>query len=134
MFTNWRVRHNPTRFSQRVLRWALAIPLTYHGVWNLSAGGAAWWASTSGLPEDLRFLVGVGELAIALSFASGVLSQLAAIALIPLMLGAVAQHADTYSFKVGGFETPLVYAMVALSIALEPSSYSLERRPEPTGY
>lgn len=121
-------QRHPTRLSLWLVRWALAIPMAYHGLWNLSAEGATWWASDSGLPTELRFAVGLGELAASLSLASGVLSRLAALALIPLMLGAIFQHADHYSFKVGGFETPLVYAMLAIATALEPSTLTLTRR------
>lgn len=124
-----RWHRHPTRLSQWLVRWALAIPMAYHGLWNLSAEGATWWANDSGLPAELRFAVGLGELAASLSLASGVLSRLAALALIPLMLGAIFQHAEHYSFKVGGFETPLAYAMLALATALEPSTLTLTRRP-----
>lgn len=122
-------QRHPTRLSQWLVRWALAVPMAYHGLWNLSAEGAAWWADDSGLPAELRFAVGLGELAASLSLGSGVLSRLAALALIPLMLGAIFQHAEHYSFKVGGFETPLVYAILAVAIALEPSTFGLARQP-----
>jgi putative oxidoreductase len=103
------------------LRLTLAIPVAYHGAWNLGANGAQWWAESSGLPVPLRFLVGGAELAASLSLVTGVLSRLAAVGLAIIFAGAIPQHwGQGYSFKHGGWEPVLVYAMLALLIALRP--------------
>lgn len=108
-------------WSWRLLRWTLAVPLVFHGLWNVSAVGEAWWVASSGLPPLLRWVVGPAELAAALAFAIGVQVRLAAALLVPVMLGAVQQHlAQGYSFKHGGWETPLAYAMLAAALALRP--------------
>lgn len=99
-------------------RLALAVPCAYHGAWNLGAAGAAFWAA-SGLPPALRFVVGAGELAAALALVTGLGARLAAALLVPVFLGAVAVHAPRgFSFKDGGYEPPLVYALLAASFAL----------------
>lgn len=126
----WRWVKHPTPPGVWLLRLALAVPMAFHGAWNLSLDGLRWWQQDSSLPEELRWLIGLGELAAALSLATGVLSRLAALALVPLMAGAIAQHLEAYSFKVGGFETPLAYLMMALAIATFPSTWSLARRTQ----
>lgn len=108
------------------MRWTLALPLAYHGTWNITAIGEAWWIASSGLPPVLRWLIGPAELAAALGLALGLHVRLASGLLVPVMLGAVAQHlAQGYSFKHGGWETPLVYAMLAMALAIRPTQ---ERR------
>ena len=127
----WRFTRRATPWSRWLVRWALAVPMAFHGLWNIGAAGTLWWTESSGLPPDLRWVVGLGEVLAALSLASGVLCRVAAIALVPLMVGAVFQHMGSYSFKEAGFETPLVYAMLAMAVALEPSTIALTRAAGP---
>ncbi len=102
---------------------ALALPCVYHGLWNLSSTGAEWWQTTSNLPPSLRYLIGGAELAAALGLVTGVLRRWAALGLVPLFLGAIPHHlAAGFSFKHGGYEPPLVYALVALGLALSSPS------------
>ena len=41
-----------------LLRIALAVPVAYHGGWNLAPAGRAWW-SASDLPAALGIAVGL---------------------------------------------------------------------------
>lgn len=103
-----------------LVRIALIVPVVYHGGWNLGADGGAWWESSSGLPQALRFVVGIAELAAAISLASGLLSRIAALGLALIFAGALPHHAPLgFSFKVGGVEPLIVYVLLALAIALE---------------
>lgn len=105
------------------LHTALAIPCIYHGIWNLSNSGTAWWRDESSLPPWLRYFVGVGEIAAAVGLWSGWLRRPAAAALSLVFLGAIPQHITAgYSFKHGGYETPLAYLLLSLFIALRPRS------------
>jgi uncharacterized membrane protein YphA (DoxX/SURF4 family) len=98
---------------------ALVVPCIYHGVWNLSDAGAAWWLTDSGLPPALRLLIGAAELAAAVALVSGVLSRLAAAGLAIIFLGAIPQHvAHGFSFKNGGWEPLFVDLLLALAIAV----------------
>jgi putative oxidoreductase len=107
--------------SAWLLRGALAIPCVYHGAWNLSLDGAAWWSSSSGLPVALRFVVGVAEVAAALALLSGVLSRVAAAGLVVIFVGAVPHHiANGFSFKHGGYEPLVVDALLALAVVFHP--------------
>lgn len=113
--------------TRTLSRWllvaALAIPCTWHGAWNLSDAGAVWWATASGLPAALRFVIGSAELAAAVGISLGVLSRPAAAGLALIYAGAVPQHIDQgFSFKHGGYEPPLVYLLIALAFALSPRS------------
>jgi uncharacterized membrane protein YphA (DoxX/SURF4 family) len=104
-----------------LVRLALLVPVVYHGAWNLGPSGAAWWASSSGLPPTLRWVVGAAELAAAIALATGALGRVAALGLVLIFAGAIPQHAPLgFSFKVGGAEPLVVYGLLALAIALEP--------------
>ena len=120
-------------WAERMLHAALAIPITYHAMWNLSAAGARWWLHDSGLPTGLRFVVGIAELAAVVAIALGPLRRVAALTLSLLLLGAIPQHWRLgYSFKGGGWEPVLAYAMVALSIAMRSSpATSLQKGTTP---
>ncbi len=92
--------------------------MTYHGLWNLGGEGTRWWIEQSGLPPSLRFLIGVSELCAALALTVNVLARLAAIGLFVIFVGAIPQHwAQGFSFKHGGWEPLLVYALLSLAIA-----------------
>lgn len=115
------MRFDSARLSDYTLRAALVIPFAYHGAWNLGAEGGVWWAAHSGLPPALRFAVGVGEICAALGIAARILHRVAAAIMAIIMLGAVQVHAPQgFSFKTVGCETPLVYALLCVSLALSP--------------
>lgn len=103
------------------VRTALAISLIYHGVWNLSPQGADWWTeyqSTS--PLIFRYFVGGGEIAAAIAFAANRMVKPAAACLIPIFIGAIATHlGDGFSYKNGGIEVPLVFALLCLGLCFE---------------
>ena len=102
-----------------LLHSSLSIPCIYHGIWNLSKAGDTWWHAASGLPPALRFLVGAGEVAAAVGIWSGAGRRLAATGLAVIFLGAIPQHmAAGFSFKHGGYETPLAYLLLSIFIAL----------------
>ncbi len=107
-----------------LLRLALAVPVGYHGGWNLAPAGRAWWAA-SDLPATLGIVVGVAELLAIVAVLSGLLSRLAAVGLVLIFAGAVPQHLPMgFSFKTGGVEPLVVYVLLALAIVVE-------RRREP---
>lgn len=115
--------------AHRLVRWALAIPVAFHGSWNLTAEGARWWESESGLPKDLRFLVGLAEIAGACSLAGDFFARWAAGGLVLIFLGALPQHwRNGFSFKNGGWEPLFVYALLALSIVVPDRKNSGKER------
>ncbi len=119
------MRFDSARLSDYALRAALVIPFAYHGAWNLGAQGGAWWSEHSGLPPALRFAVGLGELCASLGIALRVLHRVAASMMAVIMLAAVQVHAPQgFSFKTVGCETPFVYALLCVSLALSPRSES----------
>jgi uncharacterized membrane protein YphA (DoxX/SURF4 family) len=107
-----------------LVRAALAIPTLYHGAWNLGSEGMLFWTRDSGLPPWLRFIVGGAEICASLAILSGVLSRLAACGLLLIFIGAIPQHyAAGFSFKHGGYEPVVVYALLALALATERPSH-----------
>lgn len=116
------------RLHSFLLGLALAVPAAYHGVWNLSTEGRAFWTEDSGLPPVLRYVVGASELLASGALVTGCLRRSAAVGLLLIFVGAIPHHvAAGYSFKHGGYEPLLVYATVALAIALQQSSSRKKR-------
>jgi uncharacterized membrane protein YphA (DoxX/SURF4 family) len=97
---------------------ALCVGFLYHGGWNLSSEGALWWNSgqTWFWPE-LRVWAGALEIVIAFAIWLPKLRLYAAALAFMLMVGAIRVHWDEgFSFKKNGYETPLLYALIALQL------------------
>lgn len=106
-----------------LLRLSLAIPMLYHGWWNLAEEGQRWWVQSGPLFPDLRYVVGGIELMIAVCLLCNWRVRLASAVLAIVMLGATVEHlALGYSFKNNGFETPLAYFMIALFLTINKSA------------
>lgn len=102
-----------------LVRLALAVPVAYHGGWNLAPVGRAWWAQ-SGLPPALGVVVGLAELLAVVAVLSGLLSRLAAAGLVLIFVGAMPHHVPLgFSFKTGGVEPLVVYVLLALAVVVE---------------
>lgn len=110
-------------------RAALAVPVAYHGSWNLGSEGAAWWAHDSGLPVALRFVVGTAELAASVSVMTGIWTRAAALGLVLIFLGAIPQHiANGFSFKKAGIEPLVVYVLLASALVVDSRPFKLFSR------
>jgi uncharacterized membrane protein YphA (DoxX/SURF4 family) len=105
---------------------ALSIPFFYHGFWNLSADGEKWWASSSHFPAQLRVVVGVVELFAAVGVWWSPFKKLAAAIIGLIMVGAIFEHYPAgFSFKQNGYETPLVYFLIAASLLCQKTETSV---------
>lgn len=94
--------------------------MAFHGYWNLSDAGGEWWAQHPVFSAELRFLVGAVEIGGAGLLWLPRLRPWVGAVFFVLMLGAVREHwAQGFSFKQNGYETPLVYALLSLGLALE---------------
>jgi|GEM_PF-6978699 len=105
--------------SDLSLRLALVIPLAFHGVWNLSADGQTWWKTEARFQSWLSYPVGFIEIACSLAILFKIKDRIASAIVLVIMSGAVMEHLKNgFSFKQNGFETPLIYGLIALSMAL----------------
>ena len=107
-----------------VLRVAMGILFVVHGGMKLfiftPAGTAAYFASL-GLPGPLAYLVIAAELLGGLALIAGFWSRWVALALLPIMLGALNVHLGSgfiFSNKGGGWEFPAFWAAALVAQAL----------------
>lgn len=121
-----------------LIRVVVGATLAAHGAQKLFGWfGGHGIAGTAGFVESLGFrpgrpyawLLGGAELIGGLALVLGLLTPLAATAVAAVMVGAIAAvHKDKGFFsQAGGYEYPLVVAVVALALAFAgPGSYSLD--------
>ena len=104
------------RFGFLLLRASLFIPFFYHGFWNLTDSGRAWWFAQPQLPQNLRIPVGIIEIVCAAALLGNRFVRGASAAIAVIMAGSLMLHLQAgYSYKNGGFETPLSYLLIALA-------------------
>jgi putative oxidoreductase len=108
-----------------LIRLMLGIILLSHGLIKVFiftiAGTAAFFASL-GLPEIIAYLTIFAELAAGLGLIFGVLSRLAALLILPTLIGATVVHFSNgwmFSNSNGGYEFPLVLTVMALSVIIQ---------------
>jgi putative oxidoreductase len=120
-----------------VLRLVVGALLAGHGAQKLFgsfgghglAGTGAFFESVGFRPgRPMAVLAGVSELGAGLLLAAGLLNPLAAAAIVGTLLVASSLHwAQGLWAQGGGYELPLVYAVVAGSLAFTgPGAYSLD--------
>jgi hypothetical protein len=100
------------------LKLFLSFGFFYHGLWNLSEEARIWW-QTSGLaaPLELRPVLGVIEMVLALGVWVPPLAPFCFLGIAALMIGAAALTAPRgFLYKHGGCEVPLFYAMLSLHL------------------
>lgn len=98
--------------------------LLSHGLIKLliftPAGTAAFFESI-GFPGFLAYPVMAGEIGLGLALILGFMTRLAAIAAVPIMIGAIVPHAGngfTFSNAGGGWEFPVFWTVLLVAQAL----------------
>lgn len=96
--------------------------MAYHGAWNFSAAGQAWWKNEATYSAWLSYPTGFLEIACAFSYFFKIRERIASVIVMVLMSGAVIEHLKNgYSYKQNGFEVALAYGLVAASVAFKKS-------------
>ena len=108
-----------------VLRVALGLVLLAHSVYLklvvFSLPGTAEYFASLGLPAASAYLVFGVEALAGVALLLGIATRVAALASIPVLLGATWAHAQNgwlFSNAGGGWEYPLFLAAVAVAVAL----------------
>ena len=119
-----------------VLRVTLGVLAFSHGfilkVLTFTPAGTAGYFESIGYPAAFAYLVIFAEVAGGLALIAGVLPRLAAIGLIPVLIGATLQHVGngwSFSSTGGGWEFPAAWAVLLLASALiGPGAFALGRK------
>lgn len=105
--------NNASDHGAFVLRLSLGAVLLAHGLWLkffvFGLGGTMGFFGSIGYPPMLGAVVAIGESLAGLALVLGVLVRPAALAMLPVMLGATLQHAGNgwlFSANGGGWEFP----------------------------
>jgi len=113
-----------TAYAALILRLALGIMFIAHGllkVFVFTISGTVGFFDSIGFPGWLAYLVILGELSGGVLLVLGVYTRWAALATLPILLGASFVHFGngwTFTNQGGGWEYPVFLAVVAVAVAL----------------
>jgi putative oxidoreductase len=115
---------NLTPQAVALLRMTSGGLLLAHGlikVFVFTPAGTAGFFESIGFPGFLAYPVMAGEIGLGLALVLGFLTRWAAIAALPIMLGAIVPHAAngfTFSNPGGGWEFPVFWAIALIVQAI----------------
>ena len=111
-------------YAAPLLRVSSGIAFLAHGLLKVSVftiAGTVGYFESLGLPGALAYLTILAELVGGIALILGIGVRVAALALIPVLLGATWVHSGNgwlFSSEGGGWEFPLFWAVVQVAIAL----------------
>jgi putative oxidoreductase len=117
-----------------LLRVTLGVAALAHGlvlkVMVFGVAGTVGFFESIGFPAIVAYAVIFGEIAGGLALITGVYQRLAAVLMIPILIGATLQHAGNgwvFSNTGGGWEFPAMWTvLLAASALLGPGAYALK--------
>ena len=113
-----------TQIATTLLRVTSGSMLLVHGLTKLlvfTPAGTAGFFESIGFPSFLAYPVMAGEIVLGLAMILGVYARLAALAALPIMVGAIIPHAGSgfsFSNPGGGWEYPVFWSLVLIVQAL----------------
>ena len=114
-----------TDLATLLLRLSMGTMLLAHSlilkVMTYTVAGTAGWFASLGYPSYFAHIVIVAEILAGLAFLLGVHSRWAALALIPIMVGATLQHMSNgwfFASTGGGWEFPALWTILLVVQAL----------------
>lgn len=124
-----------TLYAALILRLSLGIMLLAHGLLKVlvfTVPGTVQFFSSVGFPGWMAYLVIAGEIGGGILMLGGILTRWVALALIPIMLGALSVHWHNgwvFSAPNGGWEYPAFLAIALIVQALlGPGAFALGQR------
>lgn len=125
-----------TGYGALATRLSLGSVLLSHGLLKVlvfTIPGTVGYFESLGLPASAAYLTIFGEIAGGTAILFGLYSRLAALLSIPILLGAVWAHAGNgwvFNNAGGGWEFPLLLAVMAISVALQGNGlFALRKLP-----
>ena len=120
-------------YGAALLRVTLGVAALAHGfvlkVLTFGVAGTVGYFESIGYPGFFAYLVMFGEIAGGIALVTGVYARTAALLMVPILLGAAAQHAPNgwvFNATGGGWEYPVFWAVALLVSALiGPGAFAL---------
>lgn len=115
---------NTAPYGAFLLRITLGVALIAHGlmkVFVFTVPGTVGYFESIGYPGFFAYLVIAGEVGLGTLLALGVQTRLAALAAVPILLGATFQHLGNgwvFSAEGGGWEYPAFWTLALFAQAL----------------
>lgn len=121
-------------YGAALLRVTLGVAALAHGlvlkVMTFGVAGTVGYFESVGFPAIVAYAVIFGEIAGGLALITGVYQRLAAVLMIPILIGATLQHAGNgwvFSSTGGGWEFPAIWTvLLVVSALLGPGAYALK--------
>jgi len=125
---------NNAAYGAALLRISLGVAALAHGlvlkVFTFGVAGTVGYFESIGYPGFFAYLVMFGEIAGGIALITGVYARTAAVLMLPILAGAVLQHAPNgwvFSATGGGWEYPAFWAVASLASALVgPGAFALK--------
>jgi len=113
------------QYGAALLRISLGVAALAHGlvlkVMTFGVAGTVGYFESIGYPPAFAYAVMFGEIAGGIALVTGIYARTAALLMVPILLGALLQHAGNgwvFSGTGGGWEYPAFWAVASLASAL----------------
>jgi putative oxidoreductase len=123
-------------YAALLLRTTLGVTLLAHGLLKVmvfTIPGTVGFFASIGLPPIVAYLTIFGEVAGGLALIGGVYTRLVSLLSVPILLGASWVHMGNgwvFSNEGGGWEFPVILALLALGVALLGNgAYAIRKLP-----
>ena len=138
--TTWSPDSRQAGIALLLIRIAAGLAFLYHGAGILFGAfggpGVAGFAAHNHFPLWVAYLAGLAQFCGGVSLLTGIVARLGALAILPVMAGAIYLVHWQHGFAVtnGGIEYPLTQALIALAILVAGAGpYSLVAWMRPAG-